>query len=69
MVPSFRFLRCVDSAIAGLQETKNLVGASPPPASDLLMYVVCTETVRILSSEALPNFCVGPRLTGTLLAP
>jgi hypothetical protein len=28
-----------------------------------LMNVVCTEAVRILSSQAPPNFYVGPRLT------
>jgi hypothetical protein len=69
MVPSFRFLRCVDSAIAGLQETKNLVGESPPPDSDPFDVRSCTKTVRIGSSQAPPNFYVGFRLTSTLLAP
>ena len=31
---SFLFPRCVDSAIAGPEEAKNLAGKSPPPDSD-----------------------------------
>ena len=69
MVPSFLFLRRVVSAIAGLEEAKNLAGESPPPDSDPFDVRSCTKTVRIGSSQATPNFYVGPRLTCTLLAP
>jgi hypothetical protein len=68
MVPSFRFLRCVDSAIAGLEEAKNLAGKVLRLIQIRLMYVVCTETVRILSSQALPNVHVGLRLTRVAVA-
>jgi hypothetical protein len=36
MVPSFLFPRRVDSAIAGLEEAKNLAGKVLPPDSDRL---------------------------------
>jgi hypothetical protein len=31
---TFLFTRHIDSAIAGLEEAKNLAGGSPPPDSD-----------------------------------
>ena len=69
MVPSFLFPRRIDSAIAGLEEAKNLAGRVRRLIQIRLMYGVCTKTVRILSSQALPNLYVGFRLTCTLLAP
>ena len=48
MVPSFLFLRGVVSAIAGLEEAKNLAGKSPPPDSDPFKFKkFLRETVRI----------------------
>jgi hypothetical protein len=69
MVPSFLFPRRIDSAIAGLEEAKNLAGKNSPPDSDPFDVRSCTRTVRIGSSQAPPNFHVGPRLICTLLAP
>jgi hypothetical protein len=48
MVPSFLFPRRVVSAIAGLEEAKNLAGKTPPPDSDPFnLRSLLRQTVRI----------------------
>jgi hypothetical protein len=60
MDSSFLFPRRVDSAIAGLEEAKNLAGESPPPDSDPFNGVEFGEKPACLSrqfaAKANPRF-------------
>jgi hypothetical protein len=53
---SFLFPRRVDSAIAGLEEAKNLAGKTPPPDSDLWNFALTTGGNLRINCEMLPIF-------------
>jgi hypothetical protein len=59
------FPRFVDFAIAGLEKAENRKrGKCPPPDSDLFYWeMFFTENCTNLSSQASPNFHIGPRPT------
>ena len=58
----FLFARSVDSAVAGLEEAKNLAGKGSPPDSDPLSVRSFYRTRPDLSSQARPNVYIGYRL-------